>query len=182
MPSTYTDILGLELQETGENLNSWGLRLNQALRLVDDSQNFEVIALTGNLALSNTMNQPNQARKAALAFTDGGLNAAPTVPLPPVQRLRYVENRGATYAITFTAGGVAGVLPPGRKALVLCNGTDVSVVDWVAATDDARIAAQAARDLAQAWASLLGTQVAGIDYSAREYAVGSVVPVGSAKL
>ncbi|ALN73531.1 hypothetical protein [Aureimonas sp. AU20] len=181
MPSTYTDILGLELQETGENLNAWGARLNQALRLVDDSQSFEVIPLTGNLSLSNTMNQPNQARKAALAFTDGGLTSAPTVTLPPVKRLRYVENRGSTYAITFTVGNAAGVLPPGRKALVLCNGADVSVVDWVADTDNARIAAQAARDLAQSWASLTGVQVAGTDYSAKEYAVGTTAPAGSAK-
>lgn len=198
MPSTYTDKLGLELQETGEGLNAWGLRLNNALTLVDDAiAGIAPIALTGNYTLTNTLNMINEARKPILLFTDGGLNAAPTVTLPPVQRLRYVENRGATYAITFTAGGVAGVVAPGRKAFVLCNGADTWVFDpkaEVAALTDAanasavaaaasKASAAASEAMAQKWASNPeNSVVAGQLYSALHYAAKAAASAAAAAL
>lgn len=183
MPSDYTEIFGLELQATGENLNSWGgpNGLNRAFRLVDDAASVETIALTGNLTLSNTLSAPNQARKGSLIFTDGGLSAIPVVTIPAVKRLRYVENQGATYAITFTAGGATASLAAGRKGFLLCTGTDVFVFDPIQAVGPFVSSAQDAADRAQLWATFLNTAVAGGEYSAKEHAIGTSVPAGSAK-
>lgn len=130
MPSTYTDRLGFEKQEPGENFNQWGERLNNALDLTDEAiAGRATISLTGNHTLTNTLNEANQARKAALIFTDGGLSAVPTVTIPAKERIYYVENRGATYAITFTAGGTTGSVPAGATCWVICDGTNVKVFD-----------------------------------------------------
>lgn len=130
MPSTYTDRLGFEKQEPGENFNQWGERLNNALDLTDEAiAGRAAISLTGNYSLTNTLNESNQARKAALIFTDGGLSAVPTVTIPAKEKIYYVENRGATYAITFTAGGTTGSVPAGATCWVVCDGTNVKVFD-----------------------------------------------------
>jgi len=130
MASEYTTRLGLEKQEPGENFNQWGERLNNALDLTDEAiAGRAAISLTGNHTLTNTLNETNQARKAALVFTDGGLSAVPTVTIPAKEKIYYVENRGATYAITFTAGGTTGSVPAGATCWVICDGTNVKVFD-----------------------------------------------------
>lgn len=150
MPSTYTDRLGFEKQGTGENLSIWGERLNNALELIDEAiAGIATISLTGNRTLTNTINTVNEARKAILVFTDGGLSAIPVVTIPPEQKSYYVENRGATYPITITAGGTTASVPVGRKVFVLCDGAAVTAFDPVALTDAARMAAQSAQSGAE---------------------------------
>ena len=130
MPSEYTTRHGFEKQGTGENINAWGERLNNALDLVDESISGRAeISLTGNYTLDNTLNESNEMRRAVLIFTDGGLTAAPTVIIRDVERQYFVENRGATYAITFTAGGTTGSVPAGATAWVTCDGYNVKVFD-----------------------------------------------------
>jgi len=125
MPSSPSTRLRLELQATGENLNSWGTRLNTSLNLVEESvAGVLTLALTGNVTLSSTNYVSDQSRNRVLAFTDGGLGGNPTVTIPAVQKLYEVHNRTATRDIIITAGGVSVTVRPGQINSVYCNGTD----------------------------------------------------------
>ena len=49
MPSSYTPRLRLEQQFTGENVNTWGVLLNEVFTLTDNAiAGLKVVALTGN--------------------------------------------------------------------------------------------------------------------------------------
>jgi hypothetical protein len=152
MPSTPSPILRLELQETGEGLNVWGARLNESgFRLVEQAiAGLFQKALTGNYTLSVVNYDEDEARNAMLVFTDGGLASIPTVTIPDVTRLYYVENRGATYAIRFTAGSGMATLPVGRKGFLLCDGANVSIFDSVSDVASFAATAKAAQEGAEA--------------------------------
>jgi hypothetical protein len=125
MPSSPSTRLRLELQATGENLNSWGTRLNTSLNLVEESvAGVLTLALTGNVTLSSTNYVSDQSRNRVLAFTDGGLGSNPTVTIPAVQKLYEIHNRTATRDIIITAGGVSVTVRAGQINSVYCNGTD----------------------------------------------------------
>ena len=102
MPSTPSSRLRIELQATGENLNQWGQKVNDnALVMLEEAiAKVTPIALTGNKTLTTLNYTTDEARSAALIFTDGGLSAIPVVTIPAVSKLYYVENLGATYSIT----------------------------------------------------------------------------------
>ena len=145
MASTYTDRLGFEKQATGENLSSWGERLNGALELIDEAIAGVVeISLTGNKTLSATINVSNENRQSALFFTDGGLASSPTVTVANEENWWFVRN-GTGFAITFTAGGDTATIADGNIAVVICDGTDC--IAW----DPAALAETYAANLEEDW-------------------------------
>ena len=187
MASSYSTSGRIELQATGENLNTWGAKVNDnALLMLEELATGNVdISLTTSMSLSTNNGTTDQARQAYIKFTDGGLSGVPTVTIPAVDKVYWMENAGATYAITITCGGTTGSVPVGRTCLVRCDGTDVFVTDYVALTaaDVALtnadvVSTNADVVLASQWASLLTSQVAATDYSSKEWAIGDVTAGG----
>lgn len=173
MANTPTTRLRLQKQGTGDNVNTWGELLNSGVfDLAEEAiAGVEAISLTGNKTLSSENFATDEARQAVLVFSDGGLAAVPTVTIPAVEKWYWIRNTGATYAITIDCGGVTASVPVGRTCFVYCDGTDVVSVDFVALSD-------AAKALAQAWATQLTTVVDSTDYSAKEYAIGDATASG----
>jgi hypothetical protein len=134
MPSTPTDSLRLELQETGEGLNVWGSTLNRDLRLLEQAIcGILIKPLTGNYTLTTALYQTDEARNATLVFTAGaGLSAAPTVTVPPAPKSWHVDNRTG-YPVTFTMGGSPVTVLNGRQADVFCDGANLFMLEPVAA-------------------------------------------------
>jgi hypothetical protein len=125
MASTATTILGLRKQGTGDNEDTWGTELNDdALDLIDQAHGVESIALTGDKTLTSTDYVTNEARKAVLRLTDGGLSAAPTITIPAVQKT-YIVHNTTTYVVTVSCGGTDATVAAQRWALVYCDGTNV---------------------------------------------------------
>jgi len=125
MPSTPSTNLRIELQETGENLNTWGIALNSAIQRIEEALTKIVTkSLTGDYTLTSVNYTTDEARSAMLSFTDGGLSAAPTITVPAVSKFYFVLNSGATYDINFTAGNTSAAVRPGTFAIVYCDGTD----------------------------------------------------------
>lgn len=125
MPSSYTSSLRLEKQETGSNLNTWGVRLNESgLDRIDSAiAGWTTIALTSSRALtsSNTATS-DEARMAMLKFTGAG---GFTVTIPSVSKSYYIWN-AASAAITMTTGGGTTVqVDPGDILAIICDGTNV---------------------------------------------------------
>lgn len=138
MPSSWTSSLRLEQQFTGENINTWGDRLNVALRHADQAvAGWLTKALTGPATLTTLNGADDEARAATIKFTGG---AGPfTVTLPAVSKTYLVWNACAG-AVTLTTGaGAAVTVDPGDIVWVSCDGSAVktpgyggaSIKDWV---------------------------------------------------
>lgn len=127
MVSTATSRLRLNKQGTGDNVNTWGTTLNtQALDLTDEAvAGVETIALTGNHTLTATNYVSDQARNMGLRFT-GSLVAGATITIPAVEKVYFVVN-DAGQTLTFSSGGVTGVVENGRRKWIACDGIDVYV-------------------------------------------------------
>lgn len=123
MPSSYTPRGGYEKQATGENTNTWGVRLNDnAIALIDEAvHGVEAIAVSGPVTLTSTNGVSNQARQGVHKLTGTG----GTVTVPAVENKWLVIN-DCSGAVTYTAGGAGVALQAGERAFVACDGTDIT--------------------------------------------------------
>jgi hypothetical protein len=127
MPSTYTSSLRFELQQTGENLNTWGVRLNTSLQRIDLAiAGYVSIAISGDHTLTVSNTSDDQARSAMLKFT-GALASPSVITLPSVPK-SYASIWNATDKIlTFStgAGAVVAVNPGDKLTNLFCDGSNV---------------------------------------------------------
>ena len=133
MPSTPTSRLRLELQATGENLNSWGTRLNAVENRAEEAiAGVATIALTGATYTLNTQNYvADEARMAVLVFT-GTLTGPYTITAPQVQKAYGVVNR-TNQPVIFTSGAsgtpTTATIRAGMNSRAFCDGTNFYVAD-----------------------------------------------------
>jgi len=129
MPSSYTSSLRLEKQATGENLNTWGERLNlTGLDRIDFSiAGWTTIALTSSRALTSSNTATDEARSAMLKFTGAG---GFVVTLPSVSKAYMVWNASSA-AITLTTGaGDTLQIDANDILVVICDGTNVKTLGF----------------------------------------------------
>jgi hypothetical protein len=123
MPSSYSSSLRFELQFTGENVNSWGDKLNSALSRIDTAiAGYEAIAVAANVTLTSNNGSADQARTAMLKFTGAG---GYSVTIPSVSK-QYTLWNACTGTVTVTTGsGTTVVMNSGDKTVVWCDGSGV---------------------------------------------------------
>jgi hypothetical protein len=131
MPSTFTTSCRFELQETGTNLNQWGVVLNaRAIAMIDQAvDGFESIDLASGATFdlssaTYTKNgESDTSRRRVLRFTNS--NAAGTaITIPSVTKNYWIINAGS-YPITFApSGGATASVPAGTSAFIWTDGTD----------------------------------------------------------
>lgn len=110
MASTYSN-LGLEIQQTGSNANTWGERTNKNLNYLDNAIagyttvqcNSTTISLAFSTNNSSTTFTDENGRNKVIQFTSGSASAAITVTLPEVEKEYLVENASGQ-SITFESG------------------------------------------------------------------------------
>lgn len=127
MPSTYTPNLRLELQATGENRSTWGIKANNDFSLIEAAiTGYTSIAMAdANVTLTTNNAATDQARNAVLKFT-GANTAIRNVVIPAVSKV-YLINNATTggFGINIkTASGVAYTVTNGTTRIVYCDGTD----------------------------------------------------------
>jgi hypothetical protein len=135
MASTFDALLRLELQQTGENANTWGEKTNTNLELIADAiagSTSISIAGTGDYTLSTANAAIDQARKMFITLT-GVLTGARAIIVPSNSKVYVIyNNTSGAFAVTVkTASGVAATVPQGYLSLVVCNGTDCFAVNEV---------------------------------------------------
>lgn len=175
MPSTSSARLRLDLQATGENINTWGSRLNDgALALIDQAiAGVTAKTVSGSAALTASNFVADEARSAALRLTGTG----GTLTIPAVQKV-YLVDQACADAVTITTGGdTNAIVRAGELVLVYCDGSAVrrlsqrhfadavlqAVADPVAATDAANrrwVLAQIGVIAQSAWMLRAGATVA----------------------
>jgi hypothetical protein len=128
MPSTYSSSLRLELQATGENANTWGVKTNNNLNLLQQAiAGYEAIDISGgsSYVVSAADGVSDQARNAVLDLT-GTVTSAISVVVPDVEKTYWVRCRASGANVTFrTSAGTGVVLPRDLWVFLVATGTSV---------------------------------------------------------
>jgi len=131
MASTFSN-LGLELQETGANANTWGSRTNVGLQRIDNAIagyttvvcNSTTITLTFSTNAASTTFTDENGRNKILKFTAGTAAASITVTLPAVEKEYIVENSSGYDIIFSGSGSTTTTIETDRMAHIYTDGTD----------------------------------------------------------
>ena len=124
MASTYTDNMGIEIQATGENANTWGDITNTNFKIVDRSvHGVKSLSLSG---ASSTIGFSNGAlsdgQHKALLLT-GSLSATHTLTVPAGREVVYLVYNNAGDTVTFSQSSTTTDVPNGDFAIVYATGS-----------------------------------------------------------
>lgn len=132
MPSSYSTNLGLELQATGENANTWGNKANTVFNMLEDaiSESESITCSSGTTALGmpDGSTSSDRARRLFLNLT-GTLSGTQTITVPDNAKKLYIVYDGTTHSgntLTFkTASGTGVNLTEGEYHFLYNDGTNV---------------------------------------------------------
>jgi microcystin-dependent protein len=135
MPSTPESLLRTELQATGENATTWGVKTNNTIELLAEAiagvANVNVGG-SGNYTLVASNYVSDEARPATLVLT--GLLSGNRDVIVPTSPKHYTVHNQTSGAFTLTIRQSAGsglVVPPGTSQIVC---TSTTCVDAIGAT------------------------------------------------
>ena len=133
MPSTFDPLLRLELQATGENATTWGIKTNNNLDLIAAAvAGIATVSVSaGDTTLSTANALPDQAR-CAILLVEGTLTADANIIVPTSPKtFIFVRNTSGAFNITVKqAAGSGAVLPATGPALIV--NTSVTTLDLMA--------------------------------------------------
>lgn len=134
MPTTYSNLLRLAKQATGENSNTWGSILNEnTIEMLEDaiSAMATIVVAGSNITLTANNGTADEARCAILKFT-GSPAATRTITVPGLSKWYIIHNALSTaQQVTITTGSGSTVsFNQNTVGMVYCDGTNIlSVVD-----------------------------------------------------
>lgn len=132
MASTFTNILRVELQADGENENTWGQKLNEALDKLEHAiaGRVALVLASSDITLSTANGGDGTADQAAAMILDlsGTLTGDVNIIAPNRSKLYVIHNActqtaGETVSIK-TATGAAFQIPIDSTNIVWCDGLD----------------------------------------------------------
>jgi hypothetical protein len=146
--------LRLNYQAPGDNLNAWGVILNQQVfqRLEDALTRRVAFPLSGAKTLTTANGLEDEARCAFLDITGG---TGGPITAPAVEKWYVVRNAAAGEVTVTTGGGSAAVVKPGEVGLVVGDGANFRRVQFT--------------DLAGARLTGLGDPASGQDAATKAY-------------
>src|SRR5689334_21329869 len=126
MPSSYTPSLRLEQQFTGENVNTWGVLLNEVFGRTDTAiAGFLTLPLVGNHTLTTANGTPDEARYAIIKTTGTGPY---TVTIPSVSKTYDWWNACSSTLTVTTGSGTTVEITSGEVVRIICDATNVKRV------------------------------------------------------
>lgn len=133
MPSTFDPLLRLELQATGENATTWGIKTNNNLDLIAAAvAGIATVSVSaGNTALTTANALPDQAR-CAILLVEGTLTADANIIVPASPKTYiFVRNTSGSFNITVKQGAGSGTVLPATGPALIVN-TSVTTLDLMA--------------------------------------------------
>jgi hypothetical protein len=130
MASTYSSILNLELQATGENSGTWGTKTNNNLQKLESATKGYVsvaIASTSDSLTASDGSTTDEQSNAIIKLT-GSLTGNTTMQCEAVESWYIVDNATSmgTYTLGFKpAGGTAASLVSSSKHLLYSDGSEM---------------------------------------------------------
>ena len=126
MPSSPSSSIRIELQAAGENLNTWGTRLNTALQMLEAAgQGITSHTLTANKSLTYTnytLTDGTDYVQKIVSASDGSYE----LELGGFERSYVIWNdSGFSQTITCSGGGTSVSVADGEIVFVYCDGTNV---------------------------------------------------------
>lgn len=123
MPSSYSSSNRLNLQATGEDVDTWGDTVNaDLLRLEQAKDGVLSLTLDGTRTLISANGTTDEAHIGVLNVTGGG---GGKIVCPNVQKVYLVRVAAAVGGdVTMSAGGITCAVSPGELAIVVFTGAD----------------------------------------------------------
>lgn len=128
MPSSYSSSLRFELQFTGENVNTYGVKLDATFERMDDAiAGYVAAPISGDYSLqsANTNTTADEARRAHLKLT-GSPSANFVLTVPSVSKNYWIWNATTKVATITTGSGGTVAIDAGDKFPVWCDGINVN--------------------------------------------------------
>ena len=128
MPSSFTASLRFEAQFTGENINVWGVKLDNTFARMDDAiAGFTSITIAGDYTLQSATDNTvsDEARRAHLKLIGTPANNFATT-IPSVPKSYWFWNATLKVATITTGSGTTVGIDPGDITQVWCDGTNVN--------------------------------------------------------
>lgn len=126
MPSTYDPLLRLELQATGENASTWGIKTNNNLDLIAAAvAGIATVSVSAGDTTLTTANASADQARCAILLVQGTLTADANIIMPASPKT-YIFIRQTSGAFNVTAKQSAGtgvVLPSSGPTLVINTST-----------------------------------------------------------
>lgn len=125
MASTYSSLLRIELQNTGENDGTWGDIVNTQFQLFERSIHGAVsITATGNVTLSTADGAEDQARYARVNLS--GTPGAPFNLVVPnlAHTYQIINGTDSTCTVKTSSGTITALIPAGETSIVWCDGSN----------------------------------------------------------
>ena len=129
MPSTYSSSLRLELQATGENANTWGVKTNNNLNLLQQAiagyVKITLVSASATYTLDIADASASDGRNAFIKLV-GTVASAISVVVPDVAKGYWVKNSATGSALTFrTSSGTGFTLPSNEWVFAIADGASV---------------------------------------------------------
>jgi hypothetical protein len=126
MPSTFDPLLRLELQATGENATTWGIKTNNNLDLIAAAvAGIAVVSVSSGDTTLSTANAVADQARCAILLVQGTLTGHANIIMPASPKT-YIFIRQTSGAFNVTAKQTAGsgtALPPSGPALIINTST-----------------------------------------------------------
>lgn len=179
MPSSYSNLLGLELIVTGEQSGNWGGTTNNNLGTLLEQAiaGRSIITASGtSVTLATTPTGTAYNSRSMILDVQGSLSASCAVICPALSKLYVVKNAttGGQNIVVRTDAGTGVTIANGQTVIVFCDGTNV--VDAHSQLTANRIN-MSSSSLGIYNAS--GTKVASIDSSGNLIVLGNVTAYGT---
>lgn len=193
MATSYTDILRIAKQGTGDNPNTWGFIANEQVfeRFEDAVAGLAQVDVTGgatDIVLTTSNGGEDQARKAILRLT-GFPTANKNVVVPSVSKVYVIKaDFTGTHTVTITTGFGSGVgVKTGERKHIFTDGIDVidltpllgelaykDTIDDPSLIDDGVLTTDKLAD-----GAVTGGKIADGAITEDKLAVGAATPVGT---
>jgi hypothetical protein len=127
MPSTYDPLLRLELQATGENATTWGIKTNTNLDLLAEAIAGAAplnVAGSGDYTLSTANGAEDEARQAILVLS-GTLTGNRNIIIPSSPKTyTVINNTSGAFTVTLKqSGGTGFVVPASGPSFAVATST-----------------------------------------------------------